>query len=784
MRDERDNLFEKYANSLEEESGKRVTVFNRHLEKVCAKPEGGFYRYNYVIEYELEDEEIARFAQLEDVDSASITSGKYLKWDGSQVEGVTLETELNEVYLRLDCSNSSLTSPLRIAGSDASDAGLVIQRNASDTESFNTYLTDNNLYQKYTNDEYFSTWVLWLENTDTESGGGARAQTNSLRIFSSKSLASLTMRNEYGGTANFYLGDETYPWTNIHGTTIYEGGVRLQDKYLKLDGTNDPMTGLLSFINGASVYVYQTDSSSAYTALQYTGIYANRSSIYMRNYYHGGSILLLQEGPSGESGAHIQCYYDHTRFYNLTIRALEKHNHQIGKLQWGESAIYPSSHRAINLGVADINEFDNVYGTTIYEDGTSLANKYAAIAHVSDTSNPHGVTATQIGALTQASADSRYLPLTGGTIVGALTVGNIYPFNTAIDSVGSESRPFKDGWFNSAVYESGASLSTRYKRRYIGAFTGTWASHSGLMKEIATISGWSNDTLAVDVVATSVGAGGRLVERMYVSIANGYNAWSVQDGYDETPVNPFLMFDYEPSTNTLRIYIRYNSVWTTNQDFAFEVTPRCENVTVALPSSSWGTYSALAPKQETKYGSIYNLTSYDEVWATDLREDGTYLSNKYVLQTTTINGHTLSGNVVLSSSDIGALTQTDGDARYLQLTGGAVTGFTRFYNSNLELYTNSSSIAPVLSIWGRWSSGYKMLIQPSATDREWECTVGTSGIFKYAFRNILTGGMLLQVDGDLTVKDTISWQNPDTSAGGSGSERLYWDASANCVKWG
>lgn len=74
----------------------------------------------------------------------------------------------------------------------------------------------------------------------------------------------------------------------------------------------------------------------------------------------------------------------------------------------------------------------------IYEQGTALSLKYAPIAHVTDTANPHSVTKSQVGlgnvdntsdlnkpisTATQTALDAK-LNLSGGTITGTLTVND------------------------------------------------------------------------------------------------------------------------------------------------------------------------------------------------------------------------------------------------------------------------------------------------------------------------------------------------------------------------
>lgn len=57
-------------------------------------------------------------------------------------------------------------------------------------------------------------------------------------------------------------------------------------------------------------------------------------------------------------------------------------------------------------------------------------------SHISNKSNPHSVTAAQVGAYTKAEVDNKvddYLPLTGGTITGALTVNGALSTNTSLN---------------------------------------------------------------------------------------------------------------------------------------------------------------------------------------------------------------------------------------------------------------------------------------------------------------------------------------------------------------
>jgi hypothetical protein len=43
---------------------------------------------------------------------------------------------------------------------------------------------------------------------------------------------------------------------------------------------------------------------------------------------------------------------------------------------------------------------------------------------------------------------------------------------------------------------------------------------------------------------------------------------------------------------------------------------------------------------------------------------------------------------------------------------------------------------------------------------------------------------MLYVVGDSKITGQVLLPNIATTAGGAGSERLYWDSSASCVKWG
>lgn len=116
--------------------------------------------------------------------------------------------------------------------------------------------------------------------------------------------------------------------------------------------------------------------------------------------------------------------------------------------------------------------------------------------------------------------------------------------------------------------------------------------------------------------------------------------------------------------------------------------------------------------------------------------------------------------------------------------------YVRVTDENFDIYTSAVGTAPYLGVWGRWATagGLRMLMRSVvANEREWEIAAGTTGVMTLSVRNITTpGSALFNIEGDATVTgDTIECPNLASTAGGSGSERLYVDTSdSNRVKWG
>lgn len=88
--------------------------------------------------------------------------------------------------------------------------------------------------------------------------------------------------------------------------------------------------------------------------------------------------------------------------------------------------VYPSANNSGGLGTNSLKwgsiYGNNIYGTTIYENGTSLANKYGVTVTPTETSGTK-IADIKVGTTTKslyvpATASDNYLPLTGGTMTG------------------------------------------------------------------------------------------------------------------------------------------------------------------------------------------------------------------------------------------------------------------------------------------------------------------------------------------------------------------------------
>ncbi|MBU3893442.1 phage tail protein [Serratia rubidaea] len=112
---------------------------------------------------------------------------------------------------------------------------------------------------------------------------------------------------------------------------------------------------------------------------------------------------------------------------------------------------------------------------------------------------------------------------------------------------------------------------------------------------------------------------------------------------------------------------------------------------------------------EPRWGIDANNTSNARIYTTDnpptAQETGALTDGdavkKYALRSIKVNGKPLSADVNLLAGDVNAWNKTEADARYLQVTGGVVSGKARF-NNGIEIGNTTNAIE-----LGEDGAGYK-----------------------------------------------------------------------------
>lgn len=163
------------------------------------------------------------------------------------------------------------------------------------------------------------------------------------------------------------LGTSTRYWRNIYGANIYENGTLLSSKYAPISHTHNylpleggAMTGPIAF-NG-------NDVDRNVLRVNCTTGDASKTS------YYGYTLKYLGSG-SGINNA-LALYADNNTAneQNLATKWLND-----GTMY--SRSIIPHLNSTYDLGNSTLT-WKNIYGTTIYENGTSLASKYATTSYV------------------------------------------------------------------------------------------------------------------------------------------------------------------------------------------------------------------------------------------------------------------------------------------------------------------------------------------------------------------------------------------------------------------
>lgn len=236
----------------------------------------------------------------------------------------------------------------------------------------------------------------------------------------------------YSNVSNTHqLGDSDHLWKEIHGTTIYQNGKQVADKDHTHDYSNTyaPFThdhdGVYAPFTHDHNYATQSNIDTAISDLKTwllgTGnadtidtikdiadlieehgdiLDALANTYALKDHNHDNVYLPLTAGSSKALTAALYAnkgiYMDNNNWlylkdsggsYKQAIGMTAANNIIINYNNSGNTlthgaAFAPVSagNKAVNLGVKDSNEWNNIYGTTIYEAGTALSNKYVTIA--------------------------------------------------------------------------------------------------------------------------------------------------------------------------------------------------------------------------------------------------------------------------------------------------------------------------------------------------------------------------------------------------------------------
>ena len=132
------------------------------------------------------------------------------QWDGSTSGQVTTDRKVGigtgNPSAKLEIGGTSSVSPILVvnntfaaySGNPLENRPFVVRRNTSDAESISSYIQDRRVYHYYRNDENSSGMVFLFENTDTETGGGANASSNTpLFLYSDASRSGIGVNTSY-----------------------------------------------------------------------------------------------------------------------------------------------------------------------------------------------------------------------------------------------------------------------------------------------------------------------------------------------------------------------------------------------------------------------------------------------------------------------------------------------------------------------------------------------------------------------------------------------------------
>lgn len=407
------------------------------------------------------------------------------------------------------------------------------------------------------------------------------------------------------------LGSASYYWNSIYGTTLYENGTSLAAKYLgitakaadsdKLDGhdstyfatadhthKSEDISGLgdkyvtldtAQEITGKKTFIGQNIfKSSAATASADNSV--NGVVFHSSTGVYNGKIASNDAGALG--------FYGRTALYFRPIIGSDGKVDVTYGVTMNSSGLYPGSDK-MNLGISSY-QWGSLYAKTIYENGTSLANKYAAKDH-----NHDGVYLKEEVDTLQSVTDRGNTTTKSITTNGLTTTSTLYVTGTTGHREGIRIAPYSGTlssiWWNASgtqdystgqmwgitaympTYTTDATKQNTFRFRGPSSSTATaatdqmWINMDGLITSRGGFAKNGSD----DTSVLLAGGGTKPISELTIDeqvkqsvtttekwhkVLMGYQPYDQQDvAATEVTQQAYVSsgFEVQPSTNTLRV---------------------------------------------------------------------------------------------------------------------------------------------------------------------------------------------------------------------------------------